>query len=160
MIPSFRSTSISNVAGASLSRRSSERELADSGAKKRISSSTDRQDGEFVVPLTPSVGTHFITRHLLRRSYSPLDIHYPTHTPLHTEYLNYIFILQLILISRQQQSLSSWFNIYMCNNCYIICTLYVYHLPDFPDVTVWTVAVPPPLLPDLRKIHIYDLYTI
>ncbi|XP_052847376.1 ensconsin isoform X8 [Drosophila gunungcola] len=40
-----RSTSISNVAGASLSRRSSERELADSGAKKRASSSTDRQDG-------------------------------------------------------------------------------------------------------------------
>ncbi|XP_017127106.2 eukaryotic translation initiation factor 4 gamma isoform X1 [Drosophila elegans] len=39
-----RSTSISNVAGASLSRRSSERELADSGAKKRASSSTDRQD--------------------------------------------------------------------------------------------------------------------
>ncbi|KRF83956.1 ensconsin isoform X7 [Drosophila virilis] len=40
-----RSTSISNVAGASLSRRSSERELADSGAKKRASSSTDRHDG-------------------------------------------------------------------------------------------------------------------
>ncbi|XP_017071208.1 ensconsin isoform X7 [Drosophila eugracilis] len=40
-----RSTSISNVAGASLSRRSSERELTDSGAKKRASSSTDRQDG-------------------------------------------------------------------------------------------------------------------
>ncbi|XP_033161639.1 ensconsin isoform X8 [Drosophila mauritiana] len=40
-----RSTSISNVAGASLTRRSSERELADSGAKKRASSSTDRQDG-------------------------------------------------------------------------------------------------------------------
>ncbi|KAH8395319.1 hypothetical protein KR222_009407, partial [Zaprionus bogoriensis] len=39
-----RSTSISNVAGASLSRRSSERELADSGAKKRTSSSTDRHD--------------------------------------------------------------------------------------------------------------------
>ncbi|XP_017842854.1 ensconsin isoform X5 [Drosophila busckii] len=39
-----RSTSISNVAGATLSRRSSERELADSGAKKRASSSTDRQD--------------------------------------------------------------------------------------------------------------------
>ncbi|EDW93356.2 ensconsin isoform X3 [Drosophila yakuba] len=39
-----RSTSISNVAGASLTRRSSERELADSGAKKRASSSTDRQD--------------------------------------------------------------------------------------------------------------------
>jgi len=43
----YRSTSISNVAGASLSRRSSERELADSGAKKRTSSSTDRHDGEF-----------------------------------------------------------------------------------------------------------------
>ncbi|XP_030380416.1 ensconsin isoform X6 [Scaptodrosophila lebanonensis] len=40
-----RSTSISNVAGASLSRRSSERELADSGVKKRASSSTDRNDG-------------------------------------------------------------------------------------------------------------------
>ncbi|XP_034655517.1 uncharacterized protein LOC117893159 isoform X2 [Drosophila subobscura] len=39
-----RSTSISNVAGASLTRRSSERELADSGAKKRASSSTDRHD--------------------------------------------------------------------------------------------------------------------
>ncbi|XP_030380417.1 MAP7 domain-containing protein 1 isoform X7 [Scaptodrosophila lebanonensis] len=39
-----RSTSISNVAGASLSRRSSERELADSGVKKRASSSTDRND--------------------------------------------------------------------------------------------------------------------
>ncbi|XP_032598636.1 uncharacterized protein LOC6557315 isoform X6 [Drosophila grimshawi] len=39
-----RSTSISNVAGGSLSRRSSERELADGGAKKRTSSSTDRHD--------------------------------------------------------------------------------------------------------------------
>jgi len=45
-----RSTSISNVAGASLTRRSSERELADSGAKKRASSSTDRQDGESRCP--------------------------------------------------------------------------------------------------------------
>ncbi|XP_043649842.1 inner centromere protein isoform X6 [Drosophila teissieri] len=43
-----RSTSISNVAGASLTRRSSERELADSGAKKRASSSTDRQDEDSV----------------------------------------------------------------------------------------------------------------
>lgn len=48
----YSSTSISNVAGASLSRRSSERELADSGAKKRTSSSTDRQDGELVEVVT------------------------------------------------------------------------------------------------------------
>ncbi|KAM7355598.1 MAP7 domain containing protein ensconsin isoform 5-T5 [Cochliomyia hominivorax] len=41
-----RSTSISNVAGASLSRRSSERELNDSGSKKRATSAsgTDRHD--------------------------------------------------------------------------------------------------------------------
>ncbi|XP_037939078.1 ensconsin isoform X9 [Teleopsis dalmanni] len=41
-----RSTSISNVAGATLSRRSSERELADSGAKKRATSAsgTERHD--------------------------------------------------------------------------------------------------------------------
>ncbi|XP_016978789.1 ensconsin isoform X14 [Drosophila rhopaloa] len=52
-----RSTSISNVAGASLSRRSSERELADSGAKKRASSSTDRQDGSRSGNATP--GGHF-----------------------------------------------------------------------------------------------------
>ncbi|XP_017071211.1 ensconsin isoform X10 [Drosophila eugracilis] len=52
-----RSTSISNVAGASLSRRSSERELTDSGAKKRASSSTDRQDGSRSGNATP--GGHF-----------------------------------------------------------------------------------------------------
>ncbi|XP_011184573.2 MAP7 domain-containing protein 1 isoform X7 [Zeugodacus cucurbitae] len=42
-----RSTSISNVTGASLSRRSSERELNDSGAKKRATSAggTDRHEG-------------------------------------------------------------------------------------------------------------------
>ncbi|XP_065359465.1 histone-lysine N-methyltransferase, H3 lysine-79 specific isoform X9 [Calliphora vicina] len=42
-----RSTSISNVAGASLSRRSSERELNDSGSKKRATSAsgTERHDG-------------------------------------------------------------------------------------------------------------------
>ncbi|XP_039966926.1 ensconsin isoform X8 [Bactrocera tryoni] len=42
-----RSTSISNVTGASLSRRSSERELTDSGAKKRATSAggTDRHEG-------------------------------------------------------------------------------------------------------------------
>ncbi|XP_069967277.1 uncharacterized protein ens isoform X2 [Bactrocera oleae] len=41
-----RSTSISNVTGASLSRRSSERELTDSGAKKRATSAggTDRHE--------------------------------------------------------------------------------------------------------------------
>ncbi|XP_030380418.1 ensconsin isoform X8 [Scaptodrosophila lebanonensis] len=48
-----RSTSISNVAGASLSRRSSERELADSGVKKRASSSTDRNDGSRSGNVTP-----------------------------------------------------------------------------------------------------------
>ncbi|XP_034122615.1 ensconsin isoform X9 [Drosophila guanche] len=52
-----RSTSISNVAGASLTRRSSERELADSGAKKRASSSTDRHDGSRSGNATP--GGHF-----------------------------------------------------------------------------------------------------
>lgn len=43
------STSISNVAGASLSRRSSERELNDSGSKKRATSAsgTDRHEGKF-----------------------------------------------------------------------------------------------------------------
>ncbi|XP_012157941.1 ensconsin isoform X9 [Ceratitis capitata] len=42
-----RSTSITNVTGASLSRRSSERELTDSGAKKRATSAggTDRHEG-------------------------------------------------------------------------------------------------------------------
>ncbi|XP_036336524.1 ensconsin isoform X8 [Rhagoletis pomonella] len=42
-----RSTSITNVTGASLSRRSSERELTDSGAKKRAISAggTDRHEG-------------------------------------------------------------------------------------------------------------------
>ncbi|XP_059221483.1 ensconsin isoform X5 [Stomoxys calcitrans] len=42
-----RSTSISNVAGASLSRRSSERELNDCGSKKRATSAsgTDRHEG-------------------------------------------------------------------------------------------------------------------
>lgn len=46
----YSSTSISNVAGASLSRRSSERELADSGSKKRATSAsaTERHDGKFV----------------------------------------------------------------------------------------------------------------
>lgn len=44
----YRSTSISNVTGASLSRRSSERELTDSGAKKRATSAggTDRHEGK------------------------------------------------------------------------------------------------------------------
>ncbi|XP_034483664.1 ensconsin isoform X6 [Drosophila innubila] len=53
-----RSTSISNVAGASLSRRSSERELADSGAKKRTSSSTDRHDGSRSGNVTPGGHGH------------------------------------------------------------------------------------------------------
>ncbi|XP_030561068.1 uncharacterized abhydrolase domain-containing protein DDB_G0269086 isoform X7 [Drosophila novamexicana] len=53
-----RSTSISNVAGASLSRRSSERELADSGAKKRASSSTDRHDGSRSGNVTPGGHGH------------------------------------------------------------------------------------------------------
>lgn len=47
----LRSTSISNVAGATLSRRSSERELNDSGSKKRATSAsgTDRHDGKFYI---------------------------------------------------------------------------------------------------------------
>ncbi|XP_037900831.1 ensconsin isoform X11 [Glossina fuscipes] len=50
-----RSTSISNVAGASLSRRSSERELNDSGTKKRATSAsgTERHDGSRSGNVTP-----------------------------------------------------------------------------------------------------------
>ncbi|XP_011184607.2 ensconsin isoform X10 [Zeugodacus cucurbitae] len=50
-----RSTSISNVTGASLSRRSSERELNDSGAKKRATSAggTDRHEGSRSGNVTP-----------------------------------------------------------------------------------------------------------
>ncbi|XP_012157943.1 ensconsin isoform X11 [Ceratitis capitata] len=50
-----RSTSITNVTGASLSRRSSERELTDSGAKKRATSAggTDRHEGSRSGNVTP-----------------------------------------------------------------------------------------------------------
>ncbi|XP_033161637.1 flocculation protein FLO11 isoform X6 [Drosophila mauritiana] len=72
-----RSTSISNVAGASLTRRSSERELADSGAKKRASSSTDRQD-EDSVDSSPMVFRSVYRRKtdLMPTIPSPRDGHY------------------------------------------------------------------------------------
>ncbi|XP_017019443.1 ensconsin isoform X11 [Drosophila kikkawai] len=72
-----RSTSISNVAGASLSRRSSERELADSGAKKRASSSTDRHD-EDSVDTSPMVFRSVYRRKtdLMPTIPSPRDGHY------------------------------------------------------------------------------------
>ncbi|XP_036336526.1 ensconsin isoform X10 [Rhagoletis pomonella] len=56
-----RSTSITNVTGASLSRRSSERELTDSGAKKRAISAggTDRHEGSRSGNVTP--GGHIST---------------------------------------------------------------------------------------------------
>ncbi|XP_059221487.1 ensconsin isoform X7 [Stomoxys calcitrans] len=57
-----RSTSISNVAGASLSRRSSERELNDCGSKKRATSAsgTDRHEGSRSGTVTP--GGHTTSR--------------------------------------------------------------------------------------------------
>ncbi|KRF99026.1 uncharacterized protein Dwil_GK10095, isoform C [Drosophila willistoni] len=81
-----RSTSISNVAaGASLSRRSSERELADSGAKKRASSSTDRHD-EDIVDTSPIVFRSVYRRKtdLMPTIPSPRDGHYGSRSSLST----------------------------------------------------------------------------
>nr|XP_036671462.1 ensconsin isoform X7 [Drosophila suzukii] len=80
-----RSTSISNVAGASLTRRSSERELADSGAKKRASSSTDRQD-EDSVDSSPMVFRSVYRRKtdLMPTIPSPRDGHYGSRGSLST----------------------------------------------------------------------------
>ncbi|XP_017071206.1 ensconsin isoform X5 [Drosophila eugracilis] len=80
-----RSTSISNVAGASLSRRSSERELTDSGAKKRASSSTDRQD-EDSVDSSPMVFRSVYRRKtdLMPTIPSPRDGHYGSRSSLST----------------------------------------------------------------------------
>lgn len=125
----FRSTSISNVAGASLSRRSSERELADSGAKKRTSSSTDRHDGEFTA--------HTLAHHYHDTFYSGRTvhlIHLPTYTTQHTyphslRILTTYLFLQLILWffldnkcnCNLQQSQFLTLYIYMC---YIVIYLY------------------------------------
>ncbi|XP_017127116.1 MAP7 domain-containing protein 1 isoform X7 [Drosophila elegans] len=81
-----RSTSISNVAGASLSRRSSERELADSGAKKRASSSTDRQDEDSCVDTSPMVFRSVYRRKtdLMPTIPSPRDGHYGSRSSLST----------------------------------------------------------------------------
>ncbi|XP_037723240.1 ensconsin isoform X5 [Drosophila subpulchrella] len=80
-----RSTSISNVAGASLTRRSSERELADSGAKKRASSSTDRQD-EDSVDSSPMMFRSVYRRKtdLMPTIPSPRDGHYGSRGSLST----------------------------------------------------------------------------
>ncbi|KRF83953.1 MAP7 domain-containing protein 1 isoform X5 [Drosophila virilis] len=81
-----RSTSISNVAGASLSRRSSERELADSGAKKRASSSTDRHD-EDNVDTTQNMMFRSVYRRktdLMPTIPSPRDGHYGSRSSLST----------------------------------------------------------------------------
>ncbi|XP_034122616.1 MAP7 domain-containing protein 1 isoform X10 [Drosophila guanche] len=80
-----RSTSISNVAGASLTRRSSERELADSGAKKRASSSTDRHD-EDSVDTSPIVFRSVYRRKtdLMPTIPSPRDGHYGSRSSLST----------------------------------------------------------------------------
>ncbi|XP_032598638.1 uncharacterized abhydrolase domain-containing protein DDB_G0269086 isoform X8 [Drosophila grimshawi] len=83
-----RSTSISNVAGGSLSRRSSERELADGGAKKRTSSSTDRHDEDIVDTTTQQ---NMMFRSVYRRKTdlmptipSPRDGHYGSRSSLST----------------------------------------------------------------------------
>ncbi|XP_034483662.1 MAP7 domain-containing protein 1 isoform X5 [Drosophila innubila] len=81
-----RSTSISNVAGASLSRRSSERELADSGAKKRTSSSTDRHD-EDIVDTSQNIMFRSVYRRktdLMPTIPSPRDGHYGSRSSLST----------------------------------------------------------------------------
>ncbi|XP_060656890.1 ensconsin isoform X6 [Drosophila nasuta] len=81
-----RSTSISNVAGASLSRRSSERELADSGAKKRASSSTDRHD-EDIVDTSQNIMFRSVYRRktdLMPTIPSPRDGHYGSRSSLST----------------------------------------------------------------------------
>ncbi|BFF98013.1 ensconsin [Drosophila madeirensis] len=80
-----RSTSISNVAGASLTRRSSERELADSGAKKRASSSTDRHD-EDSVDTSPIMFRSVYRRKtdLMPTIPSPRDGHYGSRSSLST----------------------------------------------------------------------------
>ncbi|XP_017842859.1 ensconsin isoform X10 [Drosophila busckii] len=81
-----RSTSISNVAGATLSRRSSERELADSGAKKRASSSTDRQDEDNVDSTQNLVFRSVYRRRtdLMPTIPSPRDGHYGSRSSLST----------------------------------------------------------------------------
>ncbi|XP_050336736.1 ensconsin isoform X10 [Bactrocera neohumeralis] len=82
-----RSTSISNVTGASLSRRSSERELTDSGAKKRATSAggTDRHEDDSV----DSHATQIVFRSVARRKTdlmptipSPRDGHYGSRSSL------------------------------------------------------------------------------
>ncbi|XP_037900829.1 ensconsin isoform X9 [Glossina fuscipes] len=82
-----RSTSISNVAGASLSRRSSERELNDSGTKKRATSAsgTERHDEDNVDT------SHIVFRSVARRKTdlmptipSPRDGHYGSRSSLST----------------------------------------------------------------------------
>ncbi|XP_011184598.2 MAP7 domain-containing protein 1 isoform X9 [Zeugodacus cucurbitae] len=82
-----RSTSISNVTGASLSRRSSERELNDSGAKKRATSAggTDRHEDDSV----DSHATQIVFRSVARRKTdlmptipSPRDGHYGSRSSL------------------------------------------------------------------------------
>ncbi|XP_075162590.1 MAP7 domain containing protein ensconsin isoform X9 [Haematobia irritans] len=80
-----RSTSISNVAGASLSRRSSERELNDCGSKKRATSAsgTDRHEEDHVD------SSHIVFRSVARRKTdlmptipSPRDGHYGSRSSL------------------------------------------------------------------------------
>ncbi|XP_059221485.1 MAP7 domain-containing protein 1 isoform X6 [Stomoxys calcitrans] len=80
-----RSTSISNVAGASLSRRSSERELNDCGSKKRATSAsgTDRHEEDNVD------ASHIVFRSVARRKTdlmptipSPRDGHYGSRSSL------------------------------------------------------------------------------
>ncbi|XP_012157940.1 ensconsin isoform X7 [Ceratitis capitata] len=82
-----RSTSITNVTGASLSRRSSERELTDSGAKKRATSAggTDRHEDDSV----DSHATQIVFRSVARRKTdlmptipSPRDGHYGSRSSL------------------------------------------------------------------------------
>ncbi|XP_036336525.1 ensconsin isoform X9 [Rhagoletis pomonella] len=82
-----RSTSITNVTGASLSRRSSERELTDSGAKKRAISAggTDRHEDDSV----DSHATQIVFRSVARRKTdlmptipSPRDGHYGSRSSL------------------------------------------------------------------------------
>ncbi|XP_067645582.1 ensconsin isoform X7 [Eurosta solidaginis] len=82
-----RSTSITNVTGASLSRRSSERELTDSSAKKRATSAggTDRHEDDNV----DSHATQIVFRSVGRRKTdlmptipSPRDGHYGSRSSL------------------------------------------------------------------------------
>lgn len=82
-----RSTSISNVAGASLSRRSSERELNDSGTKKRATSAsgTERHDEDNVD--TSQIVFRSVARRktdLMPTIPSPRDGHYGSRSSLST----------------------------------------------------------------------------